>query len=53
MSYEDADEIKTQLHDAYMRGCKMIGDHPSVTPPEWEAFETYKLKVSVKIEVKK
>ena len=51
MSYEDVDEIKTQLHDAYLKSCVFIGEHPLLKAFEVEAFATDRLKISVKIEV--
>ena len=51
MSYEDVDEIKTQLHDAYLNGCVFIGEHPLAKAFEIEVFTSNRLKISVKIEV--
>jgi len=51
MSYEDVDEIKEQLHNAYLNGCVFIGEHPLLKAFEIEALKTDRLKISVKIEV--
>ena len=51
MSYEDADEIKNKLHDAYLKSCVFIGEHPLLKEFEVGALETDRLKISVKIEV--
>ena len=56
MSYEDVDEIKTQLHDAYMEACIHFvkSQSPSnFTSFEVKAIETKHLTFSVKIEAKK
>lgn len=53
MSYDDVDEIKKQLHDAYMKACVFIGDGQSFDVVEEDVFETSKIKVVIKMEVKK
>ena len=56
MSYEDVDEIKKQLHDAYMEACIHFvkSQSPSnFTSFEAKAIETKHLIFSVKIETKK
>lgn len=52
MSYEDVDKVKKQLHDAYLKSCVFIGEHPLLKAFEVEALTTNRLKISVKIEVK-
>ena len=53
MSYEDVDEIKTQLHDAYMYACDFLGKYPGLGAAEGDALDTPKLKIVVRVEVKK
>ena len=52
MSYEDVDDIKTKLYDAYLNGCVFIGEHPALKAVKTEVLSTSRLKISVKIEVK-
>ena len=55
MSYEDVDEIKTQLHDAYMKTCVHFIKTQSPTnfkSFEVEAFESERFTFYVKMERK-
>ena len=50
MSYEDADEIKEKLHNAYMRVCEIDGEHTTFKLVRVVAFESGSKKYSVQID---
>jgi hypothetical protein len=53
MSYEDVDEIKKKLHDAYMTACDIAGGNTIFfLPIQVVAFESGDKKFSVMVELK-
>jgi len=50
MSYEDVDEIKKKLHDAYMAVCCEVGENSSFKKAQSVAFTSGNRKISVVIE---
>mgnify|MGYP000542303176 CR=1 FL=1 len=50
MSYEDVDEIKEMLHDAYMTVCCEVGENVSFKKTQSVAFTSGNRKISVIIE---
>lgn len=50
MSYEDVDEIKEKLHDAYMAACCEAGEKVSFRKAKSVAFISGNRKISVTIE---
>ena len=50
MSYEDVDEIKEKLHNAYMRVCEIDGEHTTFKPVRVVAFESGNKKYSVRVD---
>jgi hypothetical protein len=50
MSYEDVDEIKEKLHDAYMTACCMAGGNVTLKKAQSVAFVSGNIKISVIIE---
>lgn len=50
MSYEDVDEIKEKLHNAYMAACHMIGENHLITVVQVAAFESDDMTFYIQIE---
>ena len=50
MSYEDPNEVKDKLHDAYIEGCVLIGEGETDTF-DVLVYETKRFKLSLKFEV--
>lgn len=47
MSYEDVDEIKEKLHNAYMAVCREAGENSSFKKTQSVAFVSGNMKISV------